>query len=1026
MRKLVTVFAMMLCFGIMAFAQTRTVKGVVKNEQGAPIPLATVTETGTKNAVTADDNGNFVITIGQNSKITISATGFAPITLAANSGVANVNLSVAASELQEVVVSTALGVKKQPRELGYSIAKIDNKEMNAARPVNVQNGLTGKVSGLNIATVNNGVFADTRITLRGIRSLTGNNQPLLVLDGSPVALAQLNRINPNDVDDITILKGASAASLYGPDGVNGVIYVKTKRGSKNGTPVITVSNSTQFETVQFMPKFQTQFGTGSSVDANGIGVYDPYENQQYGDPYDGSVREIGRPLPDGTIQTAQYAYNKNGRKNFFETGVTMQNDVSFSAKDFYLSAQDVNIKGTLGGDENRRTTFRFNSGKEFGAFRANFNVSYTKGKYNVATTSPYWEVFNTAGNIDLTKYKDWRNDPASSPNHYYNEYYQNPYFVKDRQRSTGLSDDFFAQLELTAKITNWLNVVWRPSATITTSDYKNTSEAFAFSDYAKNVSHKYNAASDFFAGVSDGASRGQRITSDLFINAQKEFGDFSVDGLLGQSYRHTYSKSVAVSGSNLVVPTTYNVSNRTGEPGASESNTTTRLMGLFGKLAFGYKNWAFIEFTGRNDWDSRLPADNQSFFYPGASASVVLSDAISSLKNSNFLSYLKLRGSWSKSGNVNVNAYALEPAYTAAAGFPYGSLPGFQGPNIMGDPQILPEFVKSTEVGAEVSFLKNRINIEVTAYTQNNTNQVLEVGVSQSTGVNTARVNAADFDNKGLEFDLRLTPLINLGNFRIDLKANYALQDSKVKSVYQDLPEIPAGNGNYAIIGYPAFMFKLTDYKRDPQGRIIVDRLTGYPSLEPQLKMFGRTMPKHLIGINPTFSFKGFALIATIDYRGGHQVYHGIGPDMDFTGSSARSGSNGRQRFIVPNSVYDDGTGKLVANTDVLTANGGYGFYESSANNRSINSNYLSSADAWKLRELTLGYTFPATVLKKTKVLKNAMVALTARNLVTLLPESNQWTDPEFSNTTGNALGVNNSSNLPPNRLYGFNIVLGF
>lgn len=1026
MRKLVTVFAMMLCFGIMAFAQTRTVKGVVKNEQGAPVPLATITETGTKNAVTADDNGNFVIKIGTNSKITISATGYSPITLSANGGVANVMLVAAASELQEVVVSTAMGVKKQPRQLGYSVAKLDNKEVNVARPVNIQNGLTGKVSGLNIATTNNGVFADTRITLRGIRSLTGNNQPLLVLDGSPVALAQLNRLNPNDVEDITVLKGASAASLYGPDGVNGVIYVKTKRGSKSGAPQVTVSNSTQFESVQFLPKFQTQFGTGSSVDANGIGVYDPYENQQYGDPYDGSTREIGRPLPDGTIQTAPYAYNKKGRLNFFETGVTMQNDVSFSAKDFYLSVQDVKINGTLGGDQNRRSTFRFNASKEYGIFKANFNVSYTKGKYNVASTSPYWEVFNTAGNIDLSKYKNWRTDPASSPNHYYNEYYQNPYFIKDRQRSTGLSDDFFAQLELSLKITSWMNVVWRPSATITTSDYKNTGEAFTFSDYAKNVTHKYNATNDIFASVADGTSRGNRMTSDLFINANKEFGDFSVDGLIGQSYRQTYSKSVAISGSNLIVPTTYNVANRTGEPGASESNVTTRLMGVFGKVAFGYKNWAFIEFTGRNDWDSRLPVNNQSFFYPGASASLVLSDAIGTLKSSNLISYLKLRGSWSKSGNVNIGAYALEPAYGVAAGFPYGSLPGFQGPNSVNNPNILPEFVKSTEVGAEISFLKNRINFEVTAYKQDNSNQVLSVNTSQTTGVASAVVNAADFENKGIEFDLRLTPLVNLGNFRIDLKANYSLQDSKVNSVYEGLNEISAGNGNYAIVGYPAFMFKLTDYKRDPLGRIIVDRVTGYPSQDPNLKMFGRTMPKHIIGINPTFSYKGLSLTMTVDYRGGHQVYHGIGPDMDFTGSSARSGSNGRQRFIVPNSVYDDGTGKYVENTTVLTANGGYGFYESSANNRSINSNYLSSADAWKIREMALGYTFPTSLLRKTKAIKNASIAITARNLVTWLPKSNQWTDPEFANTTGNALGVNNSSILPPNRLYGFNVVLGF
>ena len=227
-------------------------------------------------------------------------------------------------------------------------------------------------------------------------------------------------------------------------------------------------------------------------------------------------------------------------------------------------------------------------------------------------------------------------------------------------------------------------------------------------------------------------------------------------------------------------------------------------------------------------------------------------------------------------------------------------------------------------------------------------------------------------------------------------------------------------------------MFKLTDYKRDPQGRVIVDRLTGYPSLDPALKMFGRTLPTVIAGINPALSYKGISLNVTIDYRGGHQVYHGIGPDMDFTGSSARSGSNGRQRFIVPNSVYDDGTStdptkpNYVVNTSVLTANGGYGFYEATNTNRGVNSNYLSSAAAWKIREVALMYELPSSLLKKTKVIKTASIGLTARNLFTFLPESNQWTDPEFTIQSGNGTGFNNSNILPPNRLYGFNVNLSF
>ncbi|MFN5932557.1 MAG: TonB-dependent receptor domain-containing protein, partial [Sphingobacteriales bacterium] len=226
-----------------------------------------------------------------------------------------------------------------------------------------------------------------------------------------------------------------------------------------------------------------------------------------------------------------------------------------------------------------------------------------------------------------------------------------------------------------------------------------------------------------------------------------------------------------------------------------------------------------------------------------------------------------------------------------------------------------PEFVLSKEVGFELSLFRNRVNIEATAYQQDNSNQILSIQVSRSTGYSSSLVNAADFTNKGLEFDLRLTPLVELGQVRLNLKGNYTLQDSRVNSVYEGLNEVGIGNGNFAIVGYPAFMFKLTDYNRAPGGQIIVNKTTGLPSQNPNPVMFGRTMPKHIVGLTPSIEWKGFSFQVTADYRAGHQVYHGIGPDMDFTGISMRSTSNSRMRFIVPNSVYDDGTGKYVTYT---------------------------------------------------------------------------------------------------------------
>ena len=1024
MRKLASMLVICLLFGMTVFAQTRTVSGVIKNDKGESVPFATVTEMGTQNAVKADANGNFKISIKDKGQLSVSATGFTGKVVTVAGNTTTVILATSEGQMQEVVV-TALGIQKQPRQLGYSVAKVSGKDITTAKAVNIQNGLTGKVSGLNISTVNNGVFADTRITLRGIRSLTGNNQPLLVIDGVPVALGFLNRLNPNDVDDISILKGASAASLYGPDGVNGVILVKTKRGTKSGNPVINISNSTQFEQIAFLPEFQTQFGQGSAIDGNGIGVFDPVENQQYGDEFDGSIRELGRPNAKGEIQKIPYSALPGEKMKYFETGITSQSDISMSAKDFYLSFQDATISGTLAGDKNRRTTFSFKSAKEFGKFNADFTITYTKSQYDVASNGAYYEVFNTAQNIPLTKYKNWRTDEWSTPNDYFNDYASNPYYILDRARSTGTTHDLIGTSTLNYKILPWLTATYRLGTTVGSSNSRSTSEAFTYSPFAK-TSGKYNSVNDVFASVSDGQSIGTRITSEAFLAGQKDFGKISVDGLIGQSYRETFSKSVSVSGSNLIIPTLFNISNRTGEPGASASFSETKLMGVFGKASVGYDNWAFLEVTGRNDWDSRLPITGRSFFYPGASASVVLSDAIKAIKNSDVISYLKLRGSVSQSGNVNLGAYSLEPTYGVAGGFPYGSLPGFQASSSVNNPGIKPEFVLSKEVGFELSLFKNRVSIEATAYTQDNTNQILSIQLSRSTGYSSSLVNAADFTNKGLEFDLRLTPVVDLGEFRFNFKGNFTLQDSKVNAVYEGLNEVGIGNSNFAIVGYPAFMFKLTDYNRSPEGKVIVDAKTGLPSQNPIVTMFGRTMPKYILGVTPSFEWRGLSLTVTADYRAGHQVYNGAGPDMDFTGISVRSATNGRMRFVVPNSVYADASGKYVQNNDVLVRAGGYGFFEASATNRGIQSNYLTSAAAWKIREVALSYDLPSSLIKSARFIKGVSIGLVGRNLLMFLPKTNEWSDPEFANTTGNALGVNGTGQLPPSRIYGFNVNLRF
>ncbi|HZH96894.1 MAG TPA: TonB-dependent receptor plug domain-containing protein, partial [Flavisolibacter sp.] len=363
MRKIASLLTMLLLLSVLAFAQTRTITDVVRDNKGEPVPFATVTEAGTRNAVQADANGNFTIRIGSSGRLLVSATGYTAQTIDA-AGAGSISLVRSDAQLQEVVV-TALGQVRQSKELGYSTAKVRSAELTQAAPVNLQNGLTAKVSGLNVSTTNNGVFADTRITIRGIRSLTGNNQPMLIVDRVPVDLSFLNSINPNDIADVTVLKSASATTVYGPEGVNGAIVVTTRRGTK-GRPAITASHTVQTERVAFLPEFQTRFGSGYAPDAAGFGTYEPIEQQSWGPEFNGEMVQIGQDGPNGEKLMVPYSNIKNGRKRFFETGITNQTDVSFSTGDFYISAQNVSVKGIMPGDESNRRTITLKANNEFG------------------------------------------------------------------------------------------------------------------------------------------------------------------------------------------------------------------------------------------------------------------------------------------------------------------------------------------------------------------------------------------------------------------------------------------------------------------------------------------------------------------------------------------------------------------------------------------------------------------------------------------------------------------------------------
>jgi TonB-linked SusC/RagA family outer membrane protein len=1037
----------------LAYGQTKTVSGQVRDDKGEVIAFATVTETGTQNRAKADANGYFSIKIKDGSSITISAAGHEDKTLTPVSSSVQVTLNVKDAAMTEVVVTTALGVKKRPKELGYTQTTVKGEQLTVGKSPTLGNALSGKIAGLTVYNTSNSVNASPRITLRGNRSISGENQGIVVLDGVPVPQNTINYLNPNDIESVTVLKGGQAATLYGSDGVNGALVITTKKGQ--GKPQVSFTSTANFETVSFLPEFNTTHGMGSHYGSTQQENYRPFENQQYGDPYDGSIRRIGRVLEDGSVLEIPYQNNDKNRSGFWEKGHTIQNDISVSGGDatstYYFSFQDALTKGIVWKDEYRRDAFRLSASKTYGKFKASFDATYTTDRVQRTTTDFYFFAMNASGAIPVRDLRDWRNNKFANPNGYYNDYYNNPWFELDNNRNDTRNNYFNGNLTLNLKATSWLNFTYRLGTAITNSFGKSWTGKFQYTNYARNLAKtfdpQYNdydgifrARNDVLGGVNDGASWGSRINSDIFASIDKDFGDFSTKFIIGNNLQFRRSKALNVSSSTIVVPGILNVGNRAGELGGGESTTELRKAGNYFDATFGWKDYIFLHGIFRIDFSSAFYAENREFkqyAYPyyGGDLSVILTEALPSIK-SDFLSYLKVRAAWNRNGNDNLGPHSLEATASNGGGFPYGTTVGLTINNNLPDPGLTPEFVYTKELGIEAQFWKNRINLDATVYTQEANEQVLSVLMSNSTGYSSTTLNAAKVQNWGVELEARASVLRGK-NWTVDVNANYTLNKNEVKELFGDLTNVVlVSNGSTSSINaeigkqYP--LLKTSQFTRTPDGQVIVRMEDGWPDIDGVQKDAGTTIPVHQVGVGFKVGYKNWTFAANAEYRGGHVIYHDIGEDMGFTGSSALSTKYNREQFIFPNSVYlDPNTNKYVQNTTIPVANdlaiysawGDYSFSRGTLFNGEM---FTTSAAFWKLRDVSLSYDLPQTWTRALKVVKGINIGVFGRNLITLLPEENVWTDPEFSVTNGNGIGINNSRNTPPVRQWGATVNVRF
>ncbi|TAN10810.1 MAG: SusC/RagA family TonB-linked outer membrane protein [Chitinophagaceae bacterium] len=1076
---------LMISFANSVSAQAHKISGKVTDSNGMGIPGITIQVKGTSAGTASDAQGLYELSAPSDATLIFSGIGYtSQNVISKGRSVINVTMQISHTQLNELVV-TAFGIKREARELGYATATIDSKSLNQSKVYDLSTGLTGKVSGLQINLPNNGIDPQTRIVLRGNRSFLGNNQALIVINGIPMPdNYNLATLDPNDVKSVDVIKGAVGSALYGSRASNGVLLITTNTGVQ-GKPEIIVSNTTTFQSVAYLPKFQNEFTSygGESIGRDLFGVthvymnpdgtprYVPYENESYGPPFSGKglVQLGGKVLVTNSNGSTTWDSlmvpdrpSPNSVKNFFQTGVTNQLNVSYSAggdnSSFYMGVQHVTGTGIVPTTTKRRDNVTFNGTRKDGIFSAQYNVGYTYSK--VDDVGPgysqqfplYEQILDNPPILNLAMFKDWRNNPFASPDGYVNAYNTNPWQEVDGSKINYYNNNLIGSFQLSLQPLSWLNLSDRVGATINNQVYKATQQAITFAEWAiqdPTGGGAWPSALQKFNGQDIDYTYTENIWhNDFLATLNHKFNDFSVNLILGASVSQSVLNNQQLSSTTLLVPGFYNISSGSGTPGFFQNKFEQRQYAYFEDLTLGWKDFLFLHLTNRDEWNSVLAPAHQHYEYPSANASFIFTDAIPSLHNSNILTYGKIFGGITRVANISLNSQGTYGAYQVqnvfnigyasiftTNAFPFGGLGGYSLSNVSLNPDVTPEKTISQEAGFNLGFWNDRINFNADYYHEVTSQQTLAAEVSHATGYDQKILNTGEMLNEGVELDLNYKVIQN-ASFTWNVAIHYAYNHNEVLSILPNNNSVQIGSfandflplldgGIFAQVGQPYPVIKVSDWQRDPQGKVIVDPVTGMPAVDHSLKIFGNTNPKNILGITTGFSYKTVSLNVVADYRGGYYIMNSLGRDLDFIGSDYHSVTNGRQRIIFPNSVIEVSPGKFVNNTSVATYDGGDPFW-TNYYGTGIGSPYVTSAAFWKLREVSIAYQLPLKWMQRTHFIKSASVSLIGNDLIMLRPKTNYWTDPEFAENNGNATGRTSIGETPPARNYGFNITVHF
>lgn len=1079
MGKRIHLFLLALAIGVIqGAAQVTTVRGIVTTEEdGEPVIGASVIVKGTALGTVTDVNGRFEL-----SGLPPSATRLliSYISLMAKEVAIAPQVSVTLksdTHLLDEVVVTALGISREKKALGYTAQEVKQDALVQGKDNNLLNSLSGKIAGVRI-TNTQGDVGSSRIVIRGETSIAGENQPLFIVDGIPVDNSQLNArssgrdfknaiadLNPEDIKTLTVLKGPNAAALYGARAAHGAIVITTKGGDKRQKGIgITLHSSTQVSFVATLPEFQNLFGQGaggrfSYVDGKGAGVNDGVD-ESWGPRLDIGllIPQFDSPLDaDGNRVATPWVSHPNNVRDYFRMGISTNNGISIARGDDkyqfrvgYNYEKQVSIVPDAGTNKTNislNTDYHLAKWIVVGA-TANYIVytapslpgSATPSGSNVRSNSPMLQFLWFGRQVDTNSLK------ADYTRNWNSSYYDNPFWSASYNTQSQERHRLIGDLHAEFRLTDGLNVRFR-----TSTDWYNDRRK------SKVKWGSAGAGSPYGSYAEDAYTVKENNTEVLATYIKQLNKNWGIDALLGFNVRNKQYENNYQAAPRLAVADLYTLTNSRDPLTSSNDFYRLRQYGLYGSIQLDYRRWAFLNITGRNDWSSTLPVDNNSYFYPSVTASVLLSEAFG--WRSKAVNYLKIRGGWSQVG-ADANPYQLATVFTSETAFNGNPL---QSSSIIGmNPNLKPENTSSIEAGFEAAFWDNRLYLDFTYYKTDSRNQILKLATTAASGYTSQVRNAGHIRNRGYEIQLGAVPIQTSKGFRWNLDLNYGANSSKVvklddEGLITSYQLYSSGIQILASVGEAYGTLFGTSYVRDANGNVVVDA-NGLPKISTTNKTLGKFTPDWTGGISNTFSYRSLSLSFLIDASVGGSIFSNTNKTGKYTGVlantlSGRDAEHGGLWYYtdamgnnvrLPESpsysvssdglyyaqvngqstrVYQDGimvegvTESGSKNEEVVSAEKYYHRIYSIAEANVYDASYV------KLREVALSYRLPRLWTQKLH-LQEASVTLTGRNLWTIY-KSVPNIDPESALTTGNAQGVEAYS-LPTTRSFGVNLSVKF